>query len=189
MNPKRHEAREKRGIGRKSGQGAIWWLPAVYGARPGGNRERKDEKKTWRRPTLPRTSRSTIGEEAFHFRVRDGNEWEPPLSGHQEDQPETEDSPRPLVLFRERERQYGQASRLISTGRLNTLPCLYRQPIKQIVCLFPSGPSRGQGCLILRRASRLDAFSGYPFRTWLPGSCPWQDNRHTRGPSTSVLSY
>ena len=146
-------------------------------------------KKTWRRPTLPRTSRSTIGEEAFHFRVRDGNEWEPPLSGHQEDQPETEDSPRPLVLFRERERQYGQASRLISTGRLNTLPCLHLQPIEQVVSLFPSGPSWGRGCLILRRASRLDAFSGYPFRTWLPGSCPWQDNRHTRGPSTSVLSY
>ena len=134
-------------------------------------------------------SRSTIGEEAFHFRVRDGNEWEPPLSGHQEDQPETEDSPRPLVLFRERERQYGQASRLISTGRLNTLPCLHLQPIEQVVSLFPSGPSWGRGCLILRRASRLDAFSGYPFRTWLPGSCPWQDNRHTRGPSTSVLSY
>ena len=104
--------------------------------------------------------------------------------------PETEDRPpRPLVLFRERERQYGQASRLISTGRLNTLPCLHLQPIEQVVSLFPSGPSWGRGCLILRRASRLDAFSGYPFRTWLPGSCPWQDNRHTRGPSTSVLSY
>ena len=164
--------------------------PCGVCARPGGIRERKDEKKTWRRPTLPRTSRSTIGEEAFHFRVRDGNEWEPPLSGHQEDQPETEDRPpRPLVLFRERERQYGQASRLISTGRLNTLPCLHLQPIEQVVSLFPSGPSWGRGCLILRRASRLDAFSGYPFRTWLPGSCPWQDNRHTRGPSTSVLSY
>ena len=33
----------------------------------------KGEKKTWQRPTLPRTSRSTIGEEAFHCRVRDGN--------------------------------------------------------------------------------------------------------------------
>ena len=30
-------------------------------------------KKTWQRPTLPRTSRSTIGDEAFHCRVRDGN--------------------------------------------------------------------------------------------------------------------
>ena len=88
-----------------------------------------------------------------------------------------------------RRRQYGQASRLISTGRLNTSPCLHLQPIEQLFSLFPSGPSSGQGCLILGMASRLDAFSGYPFRTWLPGSCPWQDNRHTRGPSTSVLSY
>ena len=27
----------------------------------------------------------------------------------------------------------------------------------------------GPGYLVLRPASRLDAFSGYPFRTWLPG--------------------
>ena len=184
MRPERKEGSEKKADREPCG-GSLRCMVHV----PEEIRERKDEKKTWRRPTLPRTSRSTIGEEAFHFRVRDGNEWEPPLSGHQEDQPETEDSPRPLVLFRERERQYGQASRLISTGRLNTLPCLHLQPIEQVVSLFPSGPSWGRGCLILRRASRLDAFSGYPFRTWLPGSCPWQDNRHTRGPSTSVLSY
>ena len=37
----------------------------------GGRRE--DKKKTWRRPTLPQTNCSTIGEEAFHGRVRDGN--------------------------------------------------------------------------------------------------------------------
>ena len=30
-------------------------------------------KKSWQRPTLPRTSRSTIGARAFYFRVRDGN--------------------------------------------------------------------------------------------------------------------
>ena len=36
----------------------------------------KIKKKAWRRPTLPRTSRSTIGEEAFHGRVRDGNVWD-----------------------------------------------------------------------------------------------------------------
>jgi hypothetical protein len=38
-------------------------------------------------------------------------------------------------------------------------------------------------------ASRLDAFSGYPFRTWLPSTCRWRDNWYTRGSSTSVLSY
>ena len=46
-----------------------------------------------------------------------------------------------------------------------------------------------RGWLILRRASHLDAFSGYPFRTWLPNRCRWRDNWYTRGSSTSVLSY
>ena len=85
--------------------------------------------------------------------------------------------------------QYGQASRLISTGRLNMLPCLDLQPIDQVISLVPSVPSGGMGCLILRRVSHLDAFSGYPFRTWLPSDCRWHDNWHTRGSSTSVLSY
>ena len=51
-------------------------------------------------------------------------------------------------------------------------PCLHRRPIDQLVSLVPSGPSSGLGWLISGRASRLDAFSGYPFRTWLPGILP-----------------
>ena len=43
--------------------------------------------------------------------------------------------------------------------------------------------------LILRPASRLDAFSGYPIRTWLPSFCPGQDNWFTSGSSIPVLSY
>ncbi len=35
-------------------------------------------------------------------------------------------------------REYGQASRKISTGRLNALPHLDRQPIDQIFSLVPS---------------------------------------------------
>src|SRR5690554_7568486 len=46
-----------------------------------------------------------------------------------------------------------------------------------------------EGWVILGQASRLDAFSGYPFRTWLPSTCRWRDNWYTRGSSTSVLSY
>jgi hypothetical protein len=42
--------------------------------------------------------------------------------------------------------------------------------------------------LILGRASRLDAFSGYRFPTWLPSSAP-VDNWHTSGRSNPVLSY
>ena len=45
------------------------------------------------------------------------------------------------------------------------------------------------GALISRMASRLDAFSGYPVRAWLPGFCSWRNNRYTSGPSIPVLSY
>ena len=43
--------------------------------------------------------------------------------------------------------------------------------------------------LISRPASRLDAFSGYPIRTWLPSLCSWQNNWFTSGSSIPVLSY
>ena len=40
---------------------------------------------------------------------------------------------------------YGQASRGISTGRLNTLPCVDLQPIDQIICLVSSVSTRERG--------------------------------------------
>ncbi len=52
-----------------------------------------------------------------------------------------------------------QAYRAISTGQLSTLPCLHLRPIDVVVYHGP------QGYLVLRGASRLDAFSGYPFRS------------------------
>ena len=88
-----------------------------------------------------------------------------------------------------RERRYGQDSRPISTARLCTSPCLHLRPIDLMVHKGSSGGPNPRGCHVLRPASRLDAFSGYPFRTQLPGTCHWRDNRHTGGPSTSVLSY
>ncbi len=54
---------------------------------------------------------------------------------------------------------------MISTGRLNALLRLHLRPIEQVVSLFPYARLKRVGCLILGRASRLDAFSGYPFRT------------------------
>ena len=58
---------------------------------------------------------------------------------------------------------------------------------------WSSGGLRGDqsplGCAVSGPASRLDAFSGYPSRTRLPGACRWRDNRHTGGPSAPVLSY
>ena len=59
---------------------------------------------------------------------------------------------------------YGQASRPISTGQLNALLRLHTQPINLVVFQGSLG-AYAQGDLILRRASRLDAFSAYPIRT------------------------
>ena len=64
-----------------------------------------------------------------------------------------------------RKQQYGQASRPVSNARLNASRRLHLHPINQIVSLEPSGGSSPLGSQVLRRASRLDAFSGYPFRT------------------------
>ncbi len=57
-----------------------------------------------------------------------------------------------------------QASRLISTGQLHTLLRFHTQPINVLVLNESSG-NKFQGDLVLKEASRLDAFSGYPFRT------------------------
>src|SRR6202000_3270220 len=52
-----------------------------------------------------------------------------------------------------------QATRPISTGQLHTLPCFHLRPINPVVYWgpYPVNPERD---LILRGASRLDAFSG-----------------------------
>ena len=64
---------------------------------------------------------------------------------------------------------YSQASRAISIGQLHTSPCFHTQPINVLVSNGSLEDIQSQGNLILRQASRLDAFSGYPFRTQLPG--------------------
>jgi len=56
----------------------------------------------------------------------------------------------------------------ISTRRLHPLPSFHLGPIKPVVSRWPY-PVIPVGDLILGWASRLDAFSGYPVRTWLPG--------------------
>jgi hypothetical protein len=53
--------------------------------------------------------------------------------------------------------------RPISTGRLNTSPCVHLRPIYLVVYQGPY-PVNPVGDLISRKASRLDAFSAYPFR-------------------------
>ena len=66
---------------------------------------------------------------------------------------------------------YGQASRPISTGKLNTLLHLHIRPINLVVSEGPSA-AEAEGYLIFGWASRLDAFSAYPFRAQLPSAAP-----------------
>ena len=55
----------------------------------------------------------------------------------------------------------------ISNSQLHMLPCFHLCPIYLV--LSKGFYSFRMGYLILGGASRLDAFSVYPFRTWLPG--------------------
>ena len=57
--------------------------------------------------------------------------------------------------------------RPISDSQLHVLPHFHLCPINLVV--FKGVYSFRMGYLILRGASRLDAFSVYPFRAWLPG--------------------
>src|ERR1044071_7396391 len=61
-------------------------------------------------------------------------------------------------------RSYPSSPRSISTGLLHTLLCFQIRPINLVV-FQGSYPLEVVGELILRSASRLDAFSGYPVRT------------------------
>ena len=58
--------------------------------------------------------------------------------------------------------------RPISIAQLRTLLHFHLRPINHVV--FMGSYSLRMGDLILKSASRLDAFSVYPIRTWLP-SC------------------
>ena len=51
-----------------------------------------------------------------------------------------------------------QVDRVISTGKLHTLPHFHTRPINVVVF------HDSKGILVFRPVSRLDAFSGYPFR-------------------------
>jgi hypothetical protein len=55
----------------------------------------------------------------------------------------------------------------VSTGRLSVLPRVHLRPINPVVSRGPL-PVRAGG-LVSGGGSRLDAFSVYPARTWLPG--------------------
>ena len=87
--------------------------------------------------------------------------------------------------------------RPISSGQLNTLLHLHSQSIKH-VCLHVALLDYSMRYLILWRVSHLDAFSVYPFQTWLlsyatgvatdaPSVCPSWSSR-TKDSSTQISS-
>ena len=135
------------------------------------------KEKVRQQPTFP-TRVSIIGVRELDFRVRDGNGYSLSTMATGQFNTFVQSYPvsdkrigtryKKLRLRRiqiERNQQYGQASRLISIARLCTSPYLHLRPINRIVSPECLGNLKSQGSLILRRASRLDAFSGYPFRT------------------------
>ena len=82
----------------------------------------------------------------------------------------------------------GQASRAISTARLNMLPCLHLRPIDVVVSDGPSGSLR---------SGKIGLGGGFPLRCFQRFSCPdiatrrypWRNSRYTSGRSVPVLSY
>ena len=85
-------------------------------------------------------------------------------------------------------RNYGQASRRISTSQLNASLRFHTWPINLVVYQEP---------LEVLRPGRSHLVEGFTLRCLqrfsLPDvatrHCRWRDNRYTRGPSNPVLSY
>ena len=132
------------------------------------------EKYVRRRSTLPRSHpRSTIDAEGLSFRVRNGTgrfpfamTAETLLRFQMVFSPNGEGS-RPNLGNRTVDASaiYNEASpRTISTGQLHALLHFHFRPINPVIYWGPYQVNP-VGVLILERASRLDAFSGYPYRT------------------------
>ena len=107
--------------------------------------------------------RSTIGATALNGRVRNGSGcFACAIATKPNKIPISKSCTSVCMLFDSRSlvsTGSNQAYRTISTGQLNALLHLHLRPIDEVVYLGP------QGYLVLRGASRLDAFSGYPVRS------------------------
>lgn len=108
--------------------------------------------------------RSTIGAVALNDRVRNGAGcFAHAMTTKPRKNRDTKSSIIGVVCFSDQQSLSStgsnQAYRAISTGQLNALLRLHLRPIDVVVYHGP------QGYLVLRGASRLDAFSGYPVRS------------------------
>ena len=121
-----------------------------------------------RRPTLPGPcGPSTIGAERLNFSVRNGKRCFPlaKATGNSRESRRPLKTAQPTTLVIHRRKKIKPSSpRAISTSLLRTLPHFQIWPINLVV-YQGSYSLKEMGELILRLASRLDAFSGYPIRT------------------------
>ena len=122
-----------------------------------------------RRPTLPGPCEpSTIGAERLNFSVRNGKRCFPlaKATGNSREsrRPLKTAQPTTCVIHADEEKIKPSSPRAISTSLLHALPRVQIWPINLVVSQG-SYSLKGMGELILRPASRLDAFSGYPIRT------------------------
>ena len=91
-------------------------------------------------------------------------------------------------LFRVREKNNGQASRLISTSQLNASRRFHIWPINLVVYQEPLGVLRlGRSHLV--EGFTLRCIQRFSLPDVATRRCRWRDNRYTRGPSNPVLSY
>jgi hypothetical protein len=117
-----------------------------------------------RRPTLPGgCPPSTIGAEWLNCSVRNGKRCFPLAMRHRNFARRDARWSLKTAQGRKVFNKYPSSPRPISTGRLRTLLRFHRRPINLVV-YQGSYSLKGMGELISRTASRLDAFSGYPFR-------------------------
>ena len=104
--------------------------------------------------------RSTIGAGVFHGRVRNGIGCShPAITTRSAKHKQTRSwSFKCHDISVDTSNENDQANRAISTGKLHTLLRFHTRPINVVVF------HDSQGILVSRSVSRLDAFSGYPFR-------------------------
>jgi hypothetical protein len=85
-------------------------------------------------------------------------------------------------------KNYGQASRLISTSQLNASLRFHIWPINLVVYQEPSEALRpGRSHLV--EGFTLRCLQRFSLPDVATRRCRWRDNRYTRGPSNPVLSY
>ena len=148
-----------------------------------------------RRPTLPHgLPCSTIGAGGLNFSVRNGKRCDPSAIATGKSCGARLRARRAASLNLDADRRptehqkSDQASRTISTGRLNASPRLHLRPINLVISEGPLA-SLCWGISHLGASFALRCFQRLSHPDIATRQYRWHDNRYTRGPSDPVLSY